>query len=175
MRAGLLSYRICRSLQNTSRAFAAQAASSNAVHHSDDEASTFREQVYEFAQRVVAPHASDIDASNSFPTSVNLWKEMGDFGLHGLTAPEEYGGLAMGYRFHCIAMEVCSVIQEVGVGRHTLYIHTTGAQPCVGLCCTFLWCTQQPVHQPAGAQWQPSTARKVPPQAHCGYACWVCM
>ncbi len=86
------------------RAFAAQAASSSSTN--DDEAGSFREQVQDFAQRVIAPHAAQIDASNSFPTTVNLWREMGDFGLHGLTAPGEYGGLAMGYRFHCIAMEV---------------------------------------------------------------------
>lgn len=43
----------------------------------------FREQVREFAQGVVAPHAEEIDRSNNFPTSVNLWKEMGGFGLLG--------------------------------------------------------------------------------------------
>ncbi|KAJ0550938.1 putative isovaleryl-CoA dehydrogenase [Helianthus annuus] len=39
---------------------------------------------------------------------VNLWKLMGDFNLHGITAPEEYGGLGLGYLYHCIAMEEIS-------------------------------------------------------------------
>ncbi|KAL4283168.1 hypothetical protein GQ457_16G009120 [Hibiscus cannabinus] len=34
---------------------------------------------------------------------------MGDFNLHGITAPaEEYGGLGLGYLYHCIAMEEIS-------------------------------------------------------------------
>ena len=32
----------------------------------------------------------------------------GDMGLLGITAPEEYGGLGMGYIEHCIAMEELS-------------------------------------------------------------------
>lgn len=43
----------------------------------------FRDTVKEFAQRTVAPHAAEIDRLNSFPKSTNLWKEIGDFGLHG--------------------------------------------------------------------------------------------
>eukprot|EP00850_Spirogloea_muscicola_P022364 SM000290S10898 [mRNA] locus=s290:12691:15109:- [translate_table: standard] len=33
---------------------------------------------------------------------------MGDFHLHGVTAPEEYGGMGLGYLYHCIAMEELS-------------------------------------------------------------------
>ncbi|KAJ6895235.1 isovaleryl-CoA dehydrogenase [Populus alba x Populus x berolinensis] len=33
---------------------------------------------------------------------------MGDFNLHGITAPEEYGGLGLGYLYHCVAMEEIS-------------------------------------------------------------------
>lgn len=68
----------------------------------------FRETVREFAQRVIAPRAADIDRSNSFPKDVDLWRELGEYGLHGLTAPAEYGGLNMGYLFHCVAMEELS-------------------------------------------------------------------
>jgi isovaleryl-CoA dehydrogenase len=39
---------------------------------------------------------------------VNLWKLMGDFNLHGITVPEEFGGLGLGYLYHCIAMEEIS-------------------------------------------------------------------
>ena len=58
-----------------------------------------------FAQEAIAPHAAAIDASNHFPREVDLWRLMGDFNLHGLTAPEEYGGMGLGYMYHCIAME----------------------------------------------------------------------
>lgn len=46
----------------------------------------FRENVADFAQSVIAPHAEEVDKSNDFPKSVNLWKEMGDFGLLGRPA-----------------------------------------------------------------------------------------
>ncbi|EPS61625.1 hypothetical protein M569_13170, partial [Genlisea aurea] len=68
----------------------------------------FKESVFQFAQENIAPHAAGIDKSNYFPQGVNLWKLMGDFNLHGITAPEEYGGLGLGYLYHCIAMEEIS-------------------------------------------------------------------
>ncbi|EFJ48945.1 hypothetical protein VOLCADRAFT_59964 [Volvox carteri f. nagariensis] len=68
----------------------------------------FRAQVQQFAQQAVAPHAEAIDRDNNFPSSVNLWREMGTFGLLGITAPVEYGGLGLGYSEHCIAMEEIS-------------------------------------------------------------------
>ena len=43
----------------------------------------FRETVREFASRVVAPRAAEIDSSNSFPKDANIWTLLGDFGLHG--------------------------------------------------------------------------------------------
>ncbi|PIA38600.1 hypothetical protein AQUCO_02700073v1 [Aquilegia coerulea] len=68
----------------------------------------FKHSVAQFAQEHIAPHASQIDKSNYFPKEVNLWKLMGDFNLHGITAPEDYGGLGLGYLYHCIAMEEIS-------------------------------------------------------------------
>ncbi|KAL6506316.1 hypothetical protein OROGR_024497 [Orobanche gracilis] len=74
----------------------------------DDTQKQFKESVAQFAQENIASHASKIDRSNFFPEEVNLWKLMGDFNLHGITAPEEYGGLGLGYLYHCIAMEEIS-------------------------------------------------------------------
>ncbi|OEL38099.1 Isovaleryl-CoA dehydrogenase, mitochondrial [Dichanthelium oligosanthes] len=74
----------------------------------DETQEQFKESVHKFAQEAIAPHAAAIDASNHFPKGVNLWKLMGDFSLHGLTAPEEYGGMGLGYMYHCIAMEEIS-------------------------------------------------------------------
>ena len=37
-----------------------------------------------------------------------FWQKLGDMGLLGITAASEYGGSAMGYLDHCIAMEELS-------------------------------------------------------------------
>ncbi|KAL5697433.1 isovaleryl-CoA dehydrogenase [Ranunculus cassubicifolius] len=74
----------------------------------DDTQIQFKDSVTQFAQEHIAPHASKIDKTNYFPKDVNLWKLMGDFNLHGITAPEEYGGLGLAYLYHCIAMEKIS-------------------------------------------------------------------
>ncbi|CAA6661815.1 unnamed protein product [Spirodela intermedia] len=67
-----------------------------------------QEQRRSICARKHCPHAAKVDATNNFPKDVNLWKLMGDFNLHGVTAPEEYGGLGLGYLYHCIAMEEIS-------------------------------------------------------------------
>jgi isovaleryl-CoA dehydrogenase len=43
---------------------------------------------------------------NEFPRE--LWPEIGELGLHGITVEEEYGGAGLGYLEHCIAMEEVS-------------------------------------------------------------------
>ncbi|KAL1827636.1 hypothetical protein ACET3Z_006048 [Daucus carota] len=68
----------------------------------------FKESVAQFAQENIAPYAAKIDRTDSFPEEVNLWKLMGDFNLLGITAPEEYGGMNLGYLYHTIAMEEIS-------------------------------------------------------------------
>ena len=65
-----------------------------------------RKSVSDFAQDRIAPRANEIDRSNAFPR--DLWPEMGALGLHGITVEEEYGGSALGYLSHCIAMEEVS-------------------------------------------------------------------
>ena len=55
-----------------------------AVESSESDLQEFRDTVRDFAQRAIAPHAAEIDQQNSFPRSVNLWQEIGEFGLHGM-------------------------------------------------------------------------------------------
>ncbi|HIP23634.1 MAG TPA: isovaleryl-CoA dehydrogenase [Rhodobacteraceae bacterium] len=62
-----------------------------------------RDMVHRWAQERVAPMAAEIDASNTFPPE--LWREMGELGLLGVTVPEEYGGAGMGYLAHTIVVE----------------------------------------------------------------------
>ena len=66
-------------------------------------ADMLRESVRGFAADEIAPRAAEIDRSNKFPR--DLWPEMGELGLHGITVEEEYGGAGLGYLAHCVAME----------------------------------------------------------------------
>jgi len=65
-----------------------------------------RDVVHDFAQAEIAPMAAEIDRSNEFPNE--LWPKLGDIGLLGITVPETYGGTAMGYLAHIVAMEEIS-------------------------------------------------------------------
>jgi isovaleryl-CoA dehydrogenase len=65
-----------------------------------------RVSVSSFASDRIAPRADDIDRSNTFPR--DLWPEMGQLGLLGITVPEDFGGAGLGYLAHCVAMEEVS-------------------------------------------------------------------
>ncbi|KAF9971217.1 hypothetical protein BGZ73_005885 [Actinomortierella ambigua] len=71
-----------------------------------DEQQEFRQAVHDFAQAELAPRAADIDRENAFP--MDMWKKFGDMGLLGITVPQEYGGLGLGYLEHTLAMEEIS-------------------------------------------------------------------
>lgn len=60
----------------------------NQAGESSLSAEEFRQHVSDFAERIIAPHAADIDTQNTFPETVNLWTAMGEMGLHGITVPE---------------------------------------------------------------------------------------
>ncbi len=65
-----------------------------------------RETVRSFAADKIAPRAADIDANNEFP--LDLWPEVGELGLLGITVDEVYGGSNLGYLAHVVAMEEIS-------------------------------------------------------------------
>jgi isovaleryl-CoA dehydrogenase len=71
-----------------------------------ESADMLRDSVMRFADDEIAPRAADIDRQNAFPD--DLWRKMGDLGILGVTVEEEFGGAAMGYLEHVVAMEEVS-------------------------------------------------------------------
>ena len=77
----------------------------NAVMNFDlgEDVNALREMVHRWAQERIKPMAAEIDAKNEFPNE--LWTEMGELGLLGVTVPEAYGGAEMSYLAHVVAVE----------------------------------------------------------------------
>ncbi len=71
-----------------------------------EEIEALRDTVRRFAESRIAPLAAETDRNNAFP--MHLWRELGDLGVLGITAHEDYGGAGMGYLAHCVAMEEIS-------------------------------------------------------------------
>ncbi|MEQ9520160.1 MAG: isovaleryl-CoA dehydrogenase [Parvibaculum sp.] len=65
-----------------------------------------RETVQAFTADKISPRAAEIDRSNEFPR--DLWPQLGELGLLGLTVEEEFGGSGLGYLAHTVAMEEIS-------------------------------------------------------------------
>jgi isovaleryl-CoA dehydrogenase len=59
-----------------------------------------------WAQDKLAPLAADIDRDNDMPR--DLWTQMGELGLLGMTADPDFGGTGLGYLAHTVAMEEVS-------------------------------------------------------------------
>jgi len=74
--------------------------------HLGETADMLRDSVMTFAQDKIAPLAAEIDRTDTFPRE--LWPQMGELGLHGITVEEEEGGTGLGYLEHVVAMEEVS-------------------------------------------------------------------
>ncbi|KAF4083936.1 hypothetical protein AMELA_G00123070 [Ameiurus melas] len=87
-----------------------------------DEQIQLRQTVQRFCQEKLAPYADEIDKANDFPRMKEFWKEAGDLGLLGITAPVEYGGTGLGYLDHVIVMEEISRVSgavALSYGAHS--------------------------------------------------------
>jgi isovaleryl-CoA dehydrogenase len=85
-----------------------------------EDVNALREMVHRWAQERVKPMAAEVDRTNAFPNE--LWREMGELGLLGITVDEEYGGAGMGYLAHTVAVEEISrVSASIGLsyGAHS--------------------------------------------------------
>ncbi|ABG32802.1 isovaleryl-CoA dehydrogenase [Roseobacter denitrificans] len=68
-----------------------------------EDTNALRDMVHRWAQERVAPLAAEIDEKNDFPA--DLWREMGELGLLGITVDERFGGAGMTYLAHTIVIE----------------------------------------------------------------------
>ena len=85
-----------------------------------DNADMIRESAARFSTDKIAPLAAEIDEKDWFPRE--LWEPMGELGLHGITVPEEDGGLGLGYLEHVVAQEeVARASASIGLsyGAHS--------------------------------------------------------
>ncbi|KUG59300.1 acyl-CoA dehydrogenase [Serinicoccus chungangensis] len=77
----------------------------------------FRGLVREFAEGEIAPHVEQWDQDSHFPE--DLVPQMGELGLFGLNAPEEFGGAGTehgGFTYTCLAIEELGRIdQSIGI------------------------------------------------------------
>lgn len=86
-----------------------------------ESADMIRETTRRFAAEKIAPLAKKVDAEDWFPRD-ELWTSMGELGLHGITVPEEDGGLGLGYLEHVVACEeIARASGAIGLsyGAHT--------------------------------------------------------
>jgi short/branched chain acyl-CoA dehydrogenase len=72
----------------------------------------FRQSVRDFARAEIAPMVAEWDEKHHFP--IDVVRKMGDLGLFGLTAPEEYGG-AGDFTSLCVAIEELGRVDQ-GIG-----------------------------------------------------------
>lgn len=95
----------------------------------------FRRVVRDFAEAEIAPHAAAWDREHHFP--VDVVQKMGDLGLFGLTAPEEYGGAGGDFTSLCVAIEELGRVDQsmgitleagVGLGINPILTYGTDEQ-----------------------------------------------
>lgn len=100
----------------------------------------FRRTVRDFADATIRPHVAEWDRAHHFPTDVV--QQMGELGLFGLTAPEEYGGAGIDpadgpFTSLCVAIEELGRVDQsmgvtleagVGLGINPILSYGTEAQ-----------------------------------------------
>jgi short/branched chain acyl-CoA dehydrogenase len=103
------------------------------THLLTDDQVRLRDEVRDFADRVVAPAAYEYDTRRELP--YDIIAEMGEMGLFGLPFPAEYGGGGRDYFSLCLAVEQLSrvdqsigVTLEAGVGLGAMPVYRSGTE-----------------------------------------------
>ncbi len=99
-----------------------------------EEQAQVREMVRRFADDVVRPVATELDTTERFPEEI--YRQMAELGLFGITAPSELGGAGMDTLAYALVMEelargYASVADQCGLVEliaSLLTCHGTGAQ-----------------------------------------------
>ncbi len=71
-----------------------------------EDVAMLRDSLQQFVAAEISPRAGEIDRTDQFP--MDLWRKLGELGVHGITVPEQYGGTDLGYLAHIVAMEEIS-------------------------------------------------------------------
>ncbi len=71
-----------------------------------DDIAMLRDSLQQFVAKELAPRAGEIDRTDQFP--MDLWRKLGELGVHGMTVGEDHGGADLGYLAHIVAMEEIS-------------------------------------------------------------------
>ncbi|XP_016007709.1 isovaleryl-CoA dehydrogenase, mitochondrial isoform X2 [Rousettus aegyptiacus] len=74
----------------------------------NEEQKQLRQTMVKFLQEHLVPQAQEIDHSNEFKNLREFWKQLGNLGVLGITAPAQYGGSGLGYLEHVLVMEEIS-------------------------------------------------------------------
>ena len=89
-----------------------------------EEHEIFRQQCRRFVEKELAPNAMDWEAKKDFPDEV--FRRVGEMGLHGILIPEEYGGSGGDYLMAAVWVEESTRIRsggvEAGLGMHGLIV-----------------------------------------------------
>src|SRR5512136_793836 len=89
-----------------------------------EEHEIFRQQCRRFVDKELAPHVMDWEAKKDFPNEV--FRKVGEMGLHGILIPEEYGGSGADYLMASVWVEESTRIRsggvEAGIGMHGLIV-----------------------------------------------------
>ncbi|MBB4303655.1 (2S)-methylsuccinyl-CoA dehydrogenase [Rhodobium orientis] len=80
----------------------------------DETFEAFREEMRRFAEAEVLPHAHEWHLANDY-IPLEVVAKMAEFGVFGLTIPEEFGGLGLGKESMCVVSEELSRAY-IGVG-----------------------------------------------------------
>ncbi|XP_035564617.1 isovaleryl-CoA dehydrogenase, mitochondrial isoform X2 [Canis lupus baileyi] len=94
----------------------------DAINGLSAEQKQLRQTMAKFLQEHLAPQAQEIDHFNEFKNLREFWKQLGNLGVLGITAPAQYGGSGLGYLEQVLVMEEISrVSAAVGLsyGAHS--------------------------------------------------------